>query len=345
MKYRIITHGNCTDGLCSAFIVKRNFNILFNKNLTDEEIKRIEVVGLQPKEVQLGEFELTENDVVLDLPQPKKKVFSWFDHHLTSKLRKEEFPENYYWKKMPSCCGYLLEIAFDKGLEKTEELIEFQKAIDKIDDADYTKKDIELCYYKQDNYASPTFLQKLHMVGSMYHTRDRILDDEIFKTILYLNLGETPFSTEELWQLNPLMFYIAQLKSYELWREDVDEYIYYDEKSKCVVQDDRNIKFTRGVSDRFYAYMKYPEASYGINLKVFNEKLVRVSIGSNIFHKDRCKVDINKLCFVIGKMFGDGSGGGHYHVGGAMVYIDKSDEALKFILESFRKEKIKFHLS
>lgn len=337
MKYRIITHGNCTDGYCSAFVVKRFFNILFDTTLSEQEIQDIPVLGVQPQDIQAGKVSFAPGDIVVDLPKSDAKFFFWCDHHLTTKP-KEALPKNYYWKATPSCTGFLIDIALEKGAETTKELLDFKKVIDINDGAMYTKKDIKDCYYKRKNYQQHSPIQKLTMVGSMFNTRDRILNDEIFRTLLSSELGETPLSSKSLWQLNPLMFHKAQLESFEQWRKNVDNYLTYDSEAQCVVQDDRKAKINIGVPDRFYSYMKFPQASYHVNLRIIDEeKKARIGIGSNIFHKERCKVNISELCQEVGKKFG-GSGGGHFAVGGAVIKADKADEALKFILEKFREK-------
>lgn len=338
MKYRIITHGNCTDGYCSAFVVKKFFNVFLKTNLTDQEIKEIPILGVQPQDMQAGKVPSSSGDIVVDLPLPSyAKVLFWCDHHLTTKPT-ALLPAGYYWKASPSCTGFLIDIALERGAKATKELLEFKKAIDIIDNAEYSKKDIKACFYKQKDYQHPASLQKLTMIGAMFSTRDRVLNDEIFRSLLTSDLGETPLSNKSLWQLNPLMFHRAQLESFEQWRKNVDTYIRYDSVSKCVVQDDRLAKINVGVPDRFYSYMKFPQASYHLNLRMIeDEKKARLGIGSNIFHKERCKINIGELCKEVGKKFG-GSGGGHFAVGGAVIKAEEADEALKFILEAFRNK-------
>ena len=336
MNYRIITHGNCTDGYSSAFVVKKFFNALFGTDLSEEEIKNIPVLGVQPQDVQSGKVELSSGDIVVDLPTPQAKVFFWCDHHLTTKP-KQALPKNKYWKIAPSCAGYLIDLSMEKGAKSSKELLEFKKMIDTIDNAEYTKKEMKECFYKQHTYENPSPLQRLTMIGAMFNTRDRVLNDEIFRTLLTSELGETPLSSKALWQLNPLMFHKAQLESFELWRKNVDTYVSYDEDAQCVVQDDRKAKLNIGIPDRFYSYMKFPQASYHVNLRIIDEeKKCRLGIGSNIFHKERCKVNIGELCKEVGIKF-NGSGGGHFAVGGVVIRADKADEALKFILEKFKE--------
>ncbi len=336
MKLRIITHGGCTDGYASAFIVKK-YTGYFLPEHGSPKGDITEIRGLQPKDIQLGLFTCRNNDFVLDLPQPKEKVLFWGDHHSTSEPS-GGLPENYYWKKTPSCAGYLLDLAVQKGLPLTKDLQEFKKAIDIMDSAAYSKKDILDCFYPK-QILHPTTLQKLHMIGAMFHTKDPNLNDEVFRTLLSGPLEETPLDGKQLWNLNPLMYYKAQLEGYKQWREAVDQFIKYNEESHCVFQDNREVRFIPGVPDRFYAYVKFPQSSYNLVLRHFDEKEAHIALGSNIFHKDRCKIDIGSLCKEVGEKFGNGAGGGHYYVGGATISVRNSDKALEFILERMKEGK------
>lgn len=335
MKFRIITHGGCTDGYASAFIVKK-YTSYFLPEHDSSKIDITEVRGLQPKDIQLGLFRCQKNDLVLDLPQPKEKVLLWCDHHSTSEPS-EGLPEHYYWKKTPSCAGYLLDLAVQKKLPFTKDLQEFKNAIDIMDSAAYSKNDIMDCFYPKRSYDHPSILLRLHMIGTMFHTKDPNLNDEIFRTLLSGPLGETPLEGKQLWDLNPFMYYKAQLEGYKQWREAVDTFIKYNEESHCVVQDNREVRFIPGVPDRFYAYVKFPQSSYNLVIRNLDEKETQIALGSNIFHKDRCKIDVGSLCKQIGEKFGSGAGGGHYYVGGATISVRNSNKALEFILERMKE--------
>jgi hypothetical protein len=334
MKYRIITHGNCTDGFCSAFIVKKYFNTLFNKSLSQEELKNIPIFGIHPRDIQLELFEFQKGDIVVDLPKPAGDFFFWCDHHETSKPKEESLSENELWRLVPSCTGLLIDLAKENGLKLNKEIKDFKQAIDVMDGALYTKEDIKLCYYEQDSNNLP--LQKLHMINAIFFTRDRTLNDTLFETLLMDDLGTTPLSSKNIWQFRPDIFHKVQLEGFAKWRAQLDTYVKYDEESKTVVQDDRDSNKRRGVVDRFYVYMKFDNSSYAINIRVNREGGARIGIGTNIFHKDRGKVDIGELCHIVGTKFGDGVGGGHFGVGGSGVHEDKVDEAIKFILETLK---------
>jgi hypothetical protein len=329
MTYRIITHAGCTDGFCTAFVFKRYLAPLLNVK------GDIKILPVLPSDIELGEIEFTTKDIVLDLPCPKKEVFFWCDHHSTNKPKEEK--KNYHWKIAPSCCSYLLDIAFSLGLKKTAKLVEFQKVLDTIDAAQYTKDEYMSCYYPPKDFRELSTLQQAHVLSTMFQTRDYNLNSEMFRSLLSFKLKETPFVSSWFKKMQPLIFFKAHLKSYQEWRDHVDTYIYYDKETKCVVQDDRKILKRVGLPDRFYAFAKFSQSTYSLNFKPLDEKQMRIGIGSNIFHKDRCKIDIGALCKEVGKKFGEGSGGGHKEVGGARIFLDKADAALKFILARMKE--------
>ncbi len=334
--YRILTHAGCTDGFYSAWIMKRYFNELTKLNLTRKEIDDIPVLGYKPAEVQVGEIELKKDDILLDLPLPENmEVFMWVDHHSSAKP-KREIKEHEHWKLLPSCTGQLIEMYEENGFQLSEELKKFKVAIDKIDSADYSEEEIMESYYSKENYENASPLLKVHILSSFIHTKDLFLNDMLLKNLTAANMAaDSPISDKSLWQLRPILFHEARLKGHIEWREQVDSYIEYDKKSKTIVQDSRKIHRSFGIVDRFYQYIKFPEASYAIIVKEKNEDLAYLGVGCNIFHKERCKVDIGKLCKTIATTFGTGGGGGHKTVGGAVIKIKHADNAIKKIIDAF----------
>jgi len=72
MKFRIITHGGCTDGYASAFIVKK-YTSYFLPEHDSSKIDVTEVRGLQPKDIQLGLFDVRKTILSLTCRSQKKK--------------------------------------------------------------------------------------------------------------------------------------------------------------------------------------------------------------------------------------------------------------------------------
>jgi len=331
MNHRIITHASCVDGYSSAFLFKKYLAAAYG--LAEDQLTT--VIGLQPRDIQEEFFDFEEGDIVLDLPKPKKKVFLWIDHHASNE--QESYSENEFFKVTPSCASYIIDIAKEKGIEFPPSIEDFRKVIDKTDNAEYSKEDIKEIFYLQDNYDNPSMLTRVAMVSSIIKTKDFNLNTQALSTLLNIELGDTPVTGVALDNMIPTMFYRAQLIGYKEWRKAVDTFLYMDDTTKAVIQDDRKVRRVRGCADRFYIYMKYDTARYGVTLKPMDPDLMRIGIGGNIFHKDWNKVDIGKLCNTLGTTYGDGSGGGHFAVGGAVIHANKTDEALKFILDALKE--------
>lgn len=322
---RIITHGGCADGFFVAYIFKKYFSELLGIP------KDAPVIGATPKEIQNNEFEFFSGDIVLDLPVPQKEVKFWCDHHETSNSVEKE---NYYFKKAKSCTGFLIDIAKEKGIELSEEVYAFRKVVDQMDNADYTEEDIRQTYYLQENYDNMSDLQKANAIAAMIRTRDYQLNSEIANEIFSHELAATPLSDEKIWKMNPVVFYKARLNNFAAWREWVDKFIYYNEDLTAGIQDDRNVKtYPRGIPDRFYVFMKYPQALFGISINPFGRDLSRIGITTNIFKKDQISVNVGQLCAKLGREFGNGAGGGHKLVGSTVVKREDIDNALKVIKE------------
>ena len=342
MSYRIITHQNCLDGFCSAFIFKRYFYKTLGFKLNSKEMQSLPVILIRPEDVDMQNFAFQPSDIVLDLPKPKSPVFFWCDHHSTQKPPTplpKNYPNNYFWEQTPSCAGYLIDLAIKEGLKPTKQLLEFKIASEKIDSATYTKEEILECFFPQKGSKKPSTLLQLETIASLFSTKDDSLNRQIIQTILSQKLDTNPLQSKSIKKLNPQLFHTARLESLQKWRDCIDTYISYDETSGCVMQDDRKATETRGVVDRYYSSFKFPQCSYTLHIRIADLKTARIGLGSNIFHKDRCLVNIGKLCKDVGTKFGEGSGGGHPTVGGTAIKPENADRAIEYILEIFRKAK------
>lgn len=312
------------DGYSSAFIFKFFLGEAFG--ISPESIT--EVIGLQPREVQEDTFTFTKDDVVVDLPCPKVCKL-WFDHHSSNEPKEKR--ENEFFKKTPSCASLLIDIAKEKGIEISEELEEFKKAIDIVDDARYTKEDILSCYYPIE-YDSLSMLQKVHVISAMFSTKDFQLNQITFQELLKTK-APTP-ATGDVWKFNPQLYHRARVANLSEWREQVLEYLQYDESAKAVIQDERKGN-ARGSTDHFFPFIKYEDALYNLFIRP-TDYLTIVRIGSNIFKKELRNVDIGALCQEVGRKFGAGAGGGHPGVGGASIHEENTDAAIEFILEKLK---------
>ena len=330
MTHRIITHASCMDGFCSAFVFKKYLAQAFGVNQT-----KLEVIGLKPNDIETETIKIERTDIILDLPPAKTPFFCWIDHH-TSNRDAHVKAHHQIWKATPSCTGLLCDIAQEKQITLPAAVKEFRHAIDIIDSAAYNFEDYKECYYPPQNPEKLSLLQKLHAIDAVFSTGDFQLNQELFSFLLQDPLPTAPQDLFDMHKLWIERFYKARLQSYQEWRTNIDTYMHFDTKSHCVIQDDRKAKVKRGLPDRFYVFAKHRNAIYSINIKVVDETVARIGIGTNIFEKPTQHIDVGATCKEVGKKFGQGSGGGHKVVGGCEVLVLNVDAALEFILEKMR---------
>ncbi len=330
---RIITHGGCADGFFSAYIFKKHILPVI---APAKDKEHVEIIGVGPKDVQTDQFEFQKDDIVLDLPCPNVNVLFWCDHHETSNPR--DVP-NFYWKKAPSCTGYLIDL-FDKfNIAKTPEILEFKTEVDKIDDADFTLDEINSSFFTPD-FVNPSNLQKITAISSLIRTRDYELNGEIVKEIFSHPLAQTPFSDKNLWALNPILYYKARIANYKTWRGWLDTFVYYDADLRTVIQDNRLAQtYEIGLFDRFYVFVKYPDSLFGLNIEYNGKDNARIGISTNIFKKSEINVNVGRLCNRIAKEFGTGAGGGHILVGSTTIRKESLNQALEIIKKELSENK------
>ncbi len=118
---RIVTRPDFDGLVCAVFLRE-----VFGK---DTPIKWVE-----PFDVQKGDVEIVEGDILANLPWVKNCTW-WFDHHITNKA---EAPYEGCFRIAPSAAGIIYEFFKDK-LSRFSEL---SAATDKIDSADFTPEEI-----------------------------------------------------------------------------------------------------------------------------------------------------------------------------------------------------------
>ena len=328
---RIITHHHCIDGFASAFIAKKYLLKYLNIN------EDTEVLPVNPTEIELNLIELTEQDIVLDLPKPKQKVLMWIDHHPTSKPResaeqlREHTATHTEWRNTPSCTGLLIDYLTEKGVPLPPEVFELKKVLDKTDTASYTKEEYEQCFVNI-NFKDPNLLQQMIILSTVFQTKDGVLNTQMFQDLFTLELGPIPQLSPYF--KSPFIHILAKshFKNLEEWRALMDKNFEKDEKTRTIIQDDRKLIMKKGLPDRFYVSYKFPESPYAINLREKDIDKVAVGISKNIFDSSPSLFDVGQTCKTVGKTFGEGSGGGHKDVGGCVVHKDQANAALKHIL-------------
>lgn len=263
---RIVTRPDF-DGVVSAILLRKIFG------------KDTPILWVEPYEVQNGNIETTESDIIANLPYNSPNAL-WFDHHITNNV-----PQNYKGKfeVAPSAAGVIYN--------HYEELTGFDNLIietDKIDSANFSAEEIKspekfphiLLAMTIDggNETENEYLELLTSLLSRMSAEEVIKIDEIKKRcnmVILQNRNLTKY-----------------LKKHTTCEEGVAivDYRSLDESPK---------------GNRFLVYSLFPEAyvSARIRYKPDNRDTIVVSLGHSIINKT-CNVNVGNLAASIG-------GGGH----------------------------------
>ncbi len=295
---RLLTRSDF-DGICCAVLLR-------DLGVIDE------MVYAHPKDLQDGKIEVTENDVLANVPFVEGAGM-WFDHHASEDERLSMVAFKGVSDAAPSTARLIYD--YYQGHDKLARFDEMMKYVDKVDSADLT----------EDEILNPTGWVLLGFIcdprtGLGYHQ---------------------DFKNSNLQLMQSLVEYIGNMSIEEiLAHSDVKERVdrYFDNDAKCSVFVKENsradgpvvITDTRGKSDmppgnRFLVYSLYPDTNISIRvMDVKGGEAVSISVGHSITNRTS-ELDVGSLLLKYG-------GGGHKKVGTCQVSVDEADKVLDEII-------------
>ncbi|MBW2193620.1 MAG: exopolyphosphatase [Deltaproteobacteria bacterium] len=302
---RLITRSDFDGLVCAA--------LLEELGITDE------VLYVHPKDLQDNKIDVTENDVLANVPLVEGCGL-WFDHHSSEEERlqlKGKFKGA--CEAAPSaahviCKYYMANEDHVNKLNKFEELI---AAVDKADSAGYSREDI----LDPQGWMMLAFIADPR-TGLGYHQHFRISNFDLMKTLPGLLRTK---SVEEILATPDFE------ERVDFYREETEKFqAFISEKAR--VEGDAIVLDLRGIKDipsgnRFIEYTLYPDQNISVRLVDGKmQKFVMISIGHSIINKSS-RVDVGSLALKYG-------GGGHRQVGTCQVPYEAADTALKEILDA-----------
>lgn len=276
---------------------------------------------VHPKDVQDGLVEATENDVLANIPYIPGAGL-WFDHHASEKERLQ-IDDKFHFKgevrHAPSCARIIFD--YYGGDEKFGHLKEFIYAVDRSDSAKFTKEEIE----------DPKGWVLLSFIMDARTGLGRYRD----------------YSISNYQLMDDMIEYCRTMNAEEILKiPDVDERVkrYFEQEKpfkKMLVENSRAdgnviILDLRDVEEilsgnRFIIYTLHPEQNISIRVIWGKGKQNTVfTVGHSIITRTS-KTDVGSLMLKYG-------GGGHPAVGTCQVSHDKSDQALKDIVEKMKAD-------
>ncbi len=261
------------------------------------------VKWLEPGEIQKGEAEIEEGDVVANLPYGEK-CSMWFDHHYSNQI---DMPFKGLFKIAPSAAGIVYEYFKDRLKRDYRELI---KETDKIDSANLSMDEV----VHPENY--PYVLLSMTISN----------DDEGEE--IYWN------SLVDMLRTQPIEKIIKHPEVSRRCRVVIEENTAFKDHLLKNTTLEKHVSITdfrafdkAPTGNRFLVYSLFPQAIVSIKIRydIEDRKRVIVSVGHSIFNR-KCNVNV-------GLMLSNFEGGGHRGAGACSFHISKAKDYIKQIID------------
>jgi nanoRNase/pAp phosphatase (c-di-AMP/oligoRNAs hydrolase) len=300
-QYRLLTRSDF-DGLVCAMILKE-MNMLG------------EIQFVHPKDVQDGIVNITETDILTNLPYDSR-CFLCFDHHASEKLRNEGYvPENWILDVDAKSAARVVYNFFGGASKFPRITGEMMAAVDKADAAQFDRNDIlnpeawvllsflmdprtGLGRFRDFRISNYQLMEDL-IDFCLEHTIDEVLNlPDVKERIDIYNL-HTPLAIEQIRKCTKMHAKIAVL---DLREQDLIH-----------------------PTNRFLIYALYPESNLSITaIWGVNRQNTVFAIGKSILDRSS-PVNVGQLALQFG-------GGGHASAGTCQIPNDQSDTALNELI-------------
>jgi nanoRNase/pAp phosphatase (c-di-AMP/oligoRNAs hydrolase) len=294
---RLVTRGDL-DGVTSAVLLT-----------TMEKIDSLELI--HPQDITDKKFEITGNDIVVNLPYHPRCAM-WFDHHELTESN-EKPPENFIGRHAiaPSASRVIYDYYSSDKLRKYEFLV---KETDRFDSAQLTMKDV-------------TDPKGLILLGFTIDSRSGIgRFKEYFELLIH---WLKKMSIDEILS-QPIV-----IKRVELLRENNSIFLNLLKQNS---RQDGNVLITDfrtldkvPVGNRFLVYTLFPDTNVSVRLQWGpKKKFVAVTLGHNIFNRTS-SANCGQICSKFG-------GGGHKGAAACPLKTEKAEQQIAEIIKILKKE-------
>jgi nanoRNase/pAp phosphatase (c-di-AMP/oligoRNAs hydrolase) len=293
---RLVTRGDL-DGVTSAVLIT-----------TMEKISSIELI--HPQDITDKKFEITDDDIIVNLPYDQKCAM-WFDHHELT-VSNERPPEDFKGRHAiePSASRVVYDYYSSDGLKKYEHLV---KETDRFDSAQLNVQDV----------INP---KGIILLGFTIDSRSGLGNFKEYFMLLVKWLKSMPI--EEI-----LSQPIVEKKVKQLLENNSRFLKVLKENSRVdgnvVVTDFRSLDKVP-VGNRFLIYTLFPETNVSMRIQWGPEKkFLAVTLGHNIFNRTS-KADCGQIC-------SDYGGGGHRGAGACPLKPERADARIERIIQRLKK--------
>lgn len=272
-----------------------------------------------PKDIQDGKVQVSENDVLANVPYVPG-VGLWFDHHSSETKRVGDIEYKGESRQAPSCARVIWEYyggtkTFSSSLE------DMMVAVDKVDSADLTPDEI----------TNPSDWILLGYIMDPRTGLGRFRDYRISNYQLMLNMIELcrTKTAQEILAIPDVQERVDRYNSQnDLFRQMLERSTRALENVTLI---DLREEDTIYAGNRFLVYTMFPETNVSVQVMWgFKKQNIVCTVGHSITNRT-CKTDIGKLMLSFG-------GGGHDAVGTCQVETAKADEIIEQIVQRLQED-------
>ena len=291
---RIVTRPDFDGVVCAV--------LLFDAETIPPPVKWVE-----PSEIQKGQVEIKEGDILANLPFDDR-CYMWFDHHCTNEVSK---PFKGSFKIAPSAAGIIYgyyEGCFSKDYS------ELVRQTDKIDAADLTLAEV----LHPEKF--PYILLSMTMLN-------REKQDEAYWNNLVDLIGKYDIS-RVLEEPDVKARCERAIENNKTYKELLIKHTRIHEN--VAITDFREFE-TTPEGNRFLIYSMFQKASAHVKIRYSDKEkeMVAVSVGHSIFNNN-CRINA-------GKLLSRFEGGGHRGAASCRFHVSKADEYIPKIIDTLVK--------
>ena len=257
---------------------------------------------VHPKDVQDGKIEITDQDILTNLPYVAG-CHLCFDHHASEEIRTEGFEaDNFVLNPNADSAAQVVYEHFGGADRFPEVRVEMLEAVDKSDSARFTRNDV----LNPHGWELLSFLMDAR-TGLGRFRNFRVSNYQLMMDLIAYCKDHT---IDEILALPDVQERVGLFRAHEQK--------FKDQLRRCstmygnlVVLDLRNEE-TIFVGNRFMIYALFPERNISMHvLWGLNKQNTVFTIGKSIFNRS-CNTDIGELCLSYG-------GGGHQNAGTCQI--------------------------
>ena len=298
-KFRLVTRSDM-DGLVCAVILKE-------VGIIDE------ITFVHPKDMQDGTIEITENDIITNLPYVAKAHLV-FDHHESEAMRNGKADNYFIDASAPSAARIVYN--YYGGAEKLPQVsVDMMEAVDKADAAQFTIGDI----------LNPQGWELLSFLMDSRTGLGRFREFTVSNYQLMMDLIDYCIDHD----INDIMKLPDVVERVELFNKYSDDFI--EQLQRCTTLHDNLVILDLRDEEiiypgnRFTIYALFPDTNISIHvLWGFKQQNTVFATGKSIVNRSS-KTNIGELMYKYG-------GGGHNAAGTCQIDNDKAEDTLKELI-------------